>query len=451
VSEKPRLGEGAREVARRVLRRVRCDGAYANLVLSAELTGTGPRLDPREAGLATELVYGVLRHRRRLDHALGRVCDRPLSRVEDDLLDVLRVAAYQLLLLDRVPAHAAVNDAVESVRLGRGKAPAGFVNAVLRKLKPACLDADLPDDALIRLAVSTSLPTWLARRWSRQLGPEEAKDLGLALLKRAPLTARLNPLRGSEEAANKALEAEGAALKTGRWVPGAVSFTGLANPFGATSYLEGRWTIQDEAAQLVAHLMAPEPGMTVLDACAGVGGKATHLAAHMENRGTVICLDRSERKLALLSEHCLRLGVTCCEARKGDLLDPGALDGVQAQRVLVDAPCSGLGVLRRHPELKWREPPDIEALARLQKEMLTRAAEAVAPGGELVFAVCTTTEEEGPAQLAWARQALPTLRPAPPPKQGPLADLATPDGAVALWPHRHGCDGFFMARFIKQR
>lgn len=451
MTDQPRPGGSARDVTRRVLRRVRRDKAYANLVLSAELAGLGPRIDPREAALATELVYGVLRHRRRLDHALGRVSSRPLSRIEEDLLDALRLAAYQLLLLDRVPAYAAVNDAVEAIRLGRGKDAAGFVNAVLRKLRPEHLDADLPDAPMIRLAVSTALPTWLAKRWSRQLGHDEAHDLGLALLERAPLTARLNPLRGDRDAALAGLEAEGAALIPGRWAPDAVSLSALNDPFRSGSYLEGRWTIQDEAAQLATLLLAPEPGMTVLDACAGVGGKATHMAASMEDRGQVICLDRSERKLELLVDHCRRLGVSCCQPLHSDLLAPGALDGIRAHRVLVDAPCSGLGVLRRHPELKWREPPDIQALALLQRELLERAATALAPGGELVYAVCTTTQEEGPDQLAWAREALPSLRPVPPPPRSPLANLAGPDGAVALWPHRHGCDGFYMARFINQR
>ena len=433
--------------ARELWRRVRRDGAYANLTLAGELARA--RLEPRERGLATELVYGVLRHRRRLDHCIAAHSDRPLSRVEDDLLDAMRVAAYQLLLLRRVPAHAAVNDAVEAVRRGRGKGPAGYANAVLRKVAHAELDTNLPDEPVLQVALRGSLPTWLAKRWLRRLGAEEAAALAASLLERAPLTVRTNLARGTLEALEESLAAEGASVTRGRLVPGALHLEGMPDPFRSATYLEGLWTVQDEAAQLAALMLDPQPDETVLDACAGVGGKATHLAALMQDRGQVVCADRSQRKLELLQEHAMRLGLTICAARPGDLLAPGALDDVTADRVLVDAPCSGLGVLRRHPELKWRaERPDFDGLVRLQRQLLERAVGALRPGGVLVYAVCTMTRAEGPEQAKGLVERHPDLRQVAPPPA--LAALAGPDGALTLWPHRHGCDGFYLARFARE-
>ncbi len=439
------MPDTARQVCRRVLRRVRRDQAYANLALAGELERA--RLSDRERALATELVYGVLRHRRRLDHCLARRSDHPLSKVEDDLLDIMRVGAYQILMLERVPAHAAVNDAVAAAREGRGKGPAGYANAVLRHLSQDDLDADLPDEPVLALAVAGSLPTWLAKRWRRQLGHEEAGALAASLLERAPLTVRVNTLKTSLEEAQARLEGEGARVSRGSLAPASFSLEALGDPFRTLSYLEGLWTVQDEAAQLAAAALGPRPGMRVLDACAGVGGKSTHLAALMGDEGEVICADRSERKLGLLREHCLRLGLTSCEPMVADLSQAGALEGVLVDAALVDAPCSGLGVLRRHPELKWRPVrPAFEELVQLQRALLEQAVGTLRPGGTLLYAVCTTTVEEGPDQATWLRERFPGLRPAPP-TDGPLAALAGPDGDIALWTHRHGCDGFYMARF----
>lgn len=440
-----RRARTARSIAREVLARVRRDGAYANLALSATLRRSGA-IPAVERALATELVYGVLRHQRRLDHALGRHAREPIDRLDPETLEALRVGAYQLLMLERIPAYAAVDDAVEAIRLARGKARAGFANAVLRRLGPADLETGLPDEESERLAVTCSLPSALAERWVRELGAKEAEALGRSLLERAPLSARVNRLRASVASARAALEAEGASVEPGRFLEGAIRIAGLPDPFSSKSFLEGLWTAQDEAAQLPALALAPRPEERVLDACAGVGGKSTQLAALMEDRGEVLCVEPSERKLELLREHCLRLGVSCCREQRGDLREL-ALSSGGFDRVLVDAPCSGLGVLRRHPELKWRGQSDPEPLVRLQRELLAAAARWLRVGGVLVYSVCTVTEEEGPAQLAALLAARPELAPDP----FELAAATGPTTAVTIWPHRHGSDGFFIARVRRQR
>jgi len=443
MSERPPSTTSARSVARQVLARVRRDGAYANLTLSAELR-RARGLPAAERGLATELVYGVLRHQRRLDHALARHLRQPIDRLDPESLDALRLAAYQVLLLDRIPAYAAVDDAVTAVREARGPRLAGVANAVLRKLRPEDLSRDLPDDPGARLAVECSLPEALASRWVAELGLEEARQLGNRLLERAPLTARVNTLKIESGKLVASLAADGTQAEPGRWAPEALHLATGADPFLSPSYLEGLWTAQDEAAQLIAHLVDPQPGERVLDGCAGVGGKSTHLAALMGDRGRVLCVDPSPRKLELLREHCLRLGVKSCEAIQADLRRSEALRPASVDRVLVDAPCSGLGVIGRHPELKWRLDLDhLPELVSLQRELLEAALRWLRPSGVLVYSVCTTTDEEGPEQLAWLRQAHPEL------ELDPRARGAVPideNGALRLWPHRHGTDGFFAAR-----
>ena len=471
---------GAREVARDVLRRVRREDAYATLALDAALRRHD--LPPAERGLATELVYGVLRHRRRLDHAVGRHAARGLGRVDDDVLDLLRLAAYQILLLDRVPAHAAVDHAVGAVRGLRGQEVAGFANAVLRKLTARDLTLDLPRDPVQRLALEGSLPDPLARAWAEQIGQEQAEQLARALLERAPITLRVNTLKGDTVTLQARLEAEGASVGPGRWLGPALRVVSARGLFQLPSHRDGLWSVQDEAAQLAALALDPRPGETVLDACAGVGGKSMQLAALMQDRGKVICVDVSARKLELLEAHGVRLGVSCCEIRPGDLrqMAPCTVD-----RALVDAPCTGLGVLRRHPELKWRSGAGLDALARLvplQRELLEAAVSGLRPGGVLVYGVCTTTAEEGEEQLAWLRGRHPDLAPDPIPDAVPRALLggalragpanATSEplvhdgglpvngapptgrrapGVLRLWPHLHDTDGFFIARLRRMQ
>ncbi len=437
---------GARAIARQVLSRVRRDGAYANLALSAALARAGA-IAPAERGLATELVYGVLRHQRLLDHALSRHAREPLEKLDAETLEAMRLAAYQLLMLERVPAYAAVDDAVEAVRTARGKARAGFANAVLRRLARGDLEAALPEDPAARIALACSLPDALAARWVAELGAAEAEALGRSLLERAALSLRVNRLRATPASARAALEAEGAQVEAGRLVEGALRIAGLADPFVARSFLEGLWTAQDEAAQLPALALAPRPGERVLDACAGVGGKATQLAALLEDRGEVVCVDVSARKLELLREHCLRLGVSCASTREADLRGLAApAEGVD--RVLLDAPCSGLGVLRRHPELKWRAGAlGSEGLLRAQRELLDAAASWLRVGGVLVYSVCTVTEEEGLAQV----RALLARRPELALDPFELAGLEGSESCRTIWPHHHGTDGFFLARLRRER
>ncbi|HEY1815014.1 MAG TPA: transcription antitermination factor NusB [Kofleriaceae bacterium] len=420
----------ARELARRVLERIDRDRAWATPTLDGELARAG--LDDRDRRLASELVYGVLRHRARIDRALGAHAD--LSRTPPRVVVALRVAAYQLLLLDRVPPYAAVDDAVGAARAVGGAKLAGFANAVLRKLGPG-KEPPLPSPGPERVAAESSLPRWIVDELvaavagaapvgpigpigaigaggpvgpvgSGSAGAGEANDVGdevaaraAAFAQSAPLVARANRRRSSRAAVMELLATAGAAVRALDVAPEAFAIEGLGDPSRSPSFAGGLWTVQDAGAQLVGIVAAPRPGMRVLDACAGVGGKSTHLAELADDRAPIDAADRSTTKLALGVETAKRLGHTSIRTVACDLADPRAPIADAYDLIVLDAPCSGLGVLRRHPDAKWRlAASDVPRLAAVQAGLLDAVAPRLAPGGALVYSVCTFTRAEGPDQ-----------------------------------------------------
>jgi 16S rRNA (cytosine967-C5)-methyltransferase len=382
----------AREVARRVLDRVDKGGAWATLALDGELARAS--LDDRERRLASELVYGVLRHRTRLDRALS--AHASLSKTPPRVRTALRVATYQLLFLDRVPSYAAVDDAVTAARAAGGAKVAGFANAVLRKVVSAGEPA-LPADARARLEIEYSLPAWIADELAAAGG---TADTAAAFAQPAPLVARANRLRATRDAVVDTLRAAGATAEPIELAPEAIRVGELGDPSRSPSFTAGEWTVQDTGAQLVGHVAAPRPGTRILDACAGVGGKTTHLGELSGNAADIDAADQSRTKLELCTQTAARLGVTRIRTHLVDLLDRQAPLAPAYDLVVVDAPCTGLGVLRRHPDAKWRlAADDVPRLARLQAQLLDALAARVAPGGALVYSVCTFTRAEGPDQI----------------------------------------------------
>ena len=436
----------ARAAAARVLERVATDAAFADVALDAEL---GERkLSPRDSGLATELVFGTLRWQRYLDWILAPHSKRRLATLDARVLAVLRMTVYQLVFLERVPAFAAVNDAVTLAPRTPGVKP--FVNAVLRSFtrrgarerEPAP-----PRDPTEALATRCSFPTWLATRWVARFGREEAEALMRAFNERAPLTLRANTLRTTRDALGARLAAEeGLAWRPTAWAPEGLVVTAPGGAPGAwRAFAEGAFAVQDEASILVGHLLAPRPGETVADVCAAPGTKTTHLAQLMEDRGRVLALDPAPARLARVREAAARLGMASVEALDGpvEALAPRFREACDA--VLVDAPCSNLGVLRRNPEVKWRrQPADLAPSALRQGRILTAAGAMVRPGGRLVYATCSLEPEEN-AEVARAFLAAhPGFGPDPP-ADFPLP--LDPDGVLRCLPHRHGTDGFTAVRF----
>lgn len=421
-----------RELAVRVLLRVLQQGAWASRALDAELAD----LSREERALATELVYGVLRHRTRLDRALDRCTRRGLGHLDAESHMALLVGAYQLLRLDRIPAFAAVDEAVGFLRRRRSAKIAGFANAVLRRLsregEPAVVS--LSENPTRHLVEAESLPEWLARKMIDELGVQEAVALARAQNLPASVVLRTNTRRITVDALIEFLHGivPQAELKVGRLAPEAIGATGLGASHELGAYADGLFSVQDEAAQLVSHIVAPAAGWRVLDACAGVGTKSTHLATLMDNQGCVDAIDVDARRIARARAACERLGLSIVNTTQADLVD---WPGRDYDAVLLDAPCSGLGVLRRHPEAKWRVvAEDLSKFGVRQEQLLAHAAERVRPGGVLVYSVCTfdTDETTAPVERFLKTHVGFTL-----------------EQERRTWPQRDGTDAFYIARLAR--
>jgi 16S rRNA (cytosine967-C5)-methyltransferase len=432
----------------RVLERVERTRAYADLALHGALARSD--LSAADRALATELVYGTLRWRGRLDHLLAQVLDRDLAKLEPLVLSILRTAAYQLVMTDRIPPSAAVDQAVRCARAaGVGRA-SGLVNAVLRRLADAREDATWPDveeDPVGHVTHALSFPVWIAERWIDAYGVEDAVALARASNDVPPRTVRVNRRVTSPEALLASLQERHPGARRCAHAPDGVTLDQRGHPGADPLFLQGAYTVQDEASQLVVELLDPRPGERILDACAAPGAKATAAAERVGEGGAVLALDRHARRLGLVRRDARRLGLGNLETEERDasrpLADLGAFD-----RVLVDAPCSGLGTLRRNPDARWRvDPRDTERLARVQLAILRQAASVVRPGGCLVYSTCTMLPEENEAVveafLAETGDFRRVGREALPESVRPLADE---QGALRTAPHRHGTDGFFAVR-----
>ena len=427
--------DDARSIAHEILVRVETEDAFADVLLAHRLSAAA--LAPSDRGLATELVYGTLVWQGRLDHHLRGLLHEPLEGLDPPVRAALRMGLLQLLHLDRVPAYAAVDG---SVRLA-GRRAGGLVNAVLRRAARAGRTGlVLPEtgDPLARLAVEWSHPRWLVERWVRELGARETTALLEANTRPPRLALRPNPRRTSRDALRATLAGAGVSTEPGH--ANALVVTGNAGRLRELpAYRDGLFSFQGEASQLVADLVDVQPGSRVLDACAAPGQKTLAIAERLAPGNAVVALDRNRRGLGRLRAEATRLGLDVLVAQ-ADARQPPTTHRLDA--VLVDAPCSGLGTLRRHPELKWRRhPDDVPRLAALQRELVDAAASLVRPGGLLVYAVCTRTRDETTDVIAALLAAQPRF--VVEPLAGPAIDA---DGMLRTAPHTHGLDGFFAAR-----
>ena len=424
--------------------------------LPRALAGTrDPLADDRDRALVTELAGGTLRWLAALDHVVGRAADRPVARIDDDVLTVLRLGAYQLLHLDRVPAAAAVDESVRLVRrIGKSSA-AGFVNAVLRRLAAARERPGLPpppgesgnrEARLAYLSVTGSHPRWLVERWLDRHGLHAVADWVRFHNAAPPLTLRANRLRTTREELAGQLAEHDVRTEPTRFARDGLTVV-AGNPYRTPVAGRGLFLAQDEASQLVAELLGGRPGERILDACAAPGGKTTAIAGALDRRGLLVAGDLRTARLRLLGGTLAAMGATDAAIVRLDLRR-GVPFGPVFDRVLVDAPCSGLGVLRRDPEIRWRRRPgDLPRFAAAQLSMAGHAAAAVRPGGVLLYATCSSEPDENEEVVAAFLDAHADFEVTSPDRTGPVAPglraVLDDRGRLSTTPFDHGLDAFF--------
>ncbi len=439
----------AREAALQVLYACERQGEWSDEVLRRQLHRDVP--DPRDAALATRLCFGVQQNRTLLDFYLSAFCSRSLKRLETRVRLILELGAFQLLFLDRVPHRAAVDTAVSLARAHSAspRTPA-LVNAVLRALERSL--ADLPplprEDPLEELSLRWSHPRWLTETFAGLFGLEGAAALLEADNAPVPLQAQHNPLRGSRQQLVSALEDSGARVEPHPWLEGCFLLSGSGDLENSRPFREGRFYVQDPAARLAVLAADPRPGMRVLDVCAAPGGKSFACAISMENRGEILACDLVPSRVARIRSGARRLGLSCITPRQQDGRTPDPLWQGAFDRVLVDAPCSGLGVIRKKPDIRWRDPRSLEDLPRLQGQLLESASRCVKPGGVLLYSTCTLLPRENGevADAFLARH--PDFHPRPFSLPGPAGRAE--GGRVTLLPHVHGTDGFFICTLERE-
>jgi 16S rRNA (cytosine967-C5)-methyltransferase len=437
----------ARALALGVLLRVEKDSAHADVALSAALATAG--LPTRDRALASRLVYGTLAWQGRLDWQLAHLANRDPATLDPHVRSALRLGLYQIALLDRVPDHAAVTTSVELTKR-HVPAASGLVNAVLRRATRERARLPLPDasvDPTAHLATALSHPRWLVERWQTRFEPTALHALLAADNEAAPTVLRARP--GDRDALAARLTTAGFPSTPCRFGPDAVRVR-AADPHRLPGWADGAFSVQGEASQLVARLLDPHPGMRVLDACAAPGGKTTYAAELMGDRGLVVALDHRRRGARAVAGNARRLGLRSIaplvlDARAaGAAFVPGTFD-----RILVDAPCSGFGTLRAHPEIRWRRTPaDLTRLAAQQRAILEAVTPLLRPDGVVVYATCTLIREENEDVAGDWLTAHPELARENAADHLPESAHALVDehGALATLPHRDDLDGFFAVR-----
>ncbi len=436
-----------RELALKILYDVEKNGAYLNISFQNHTEAGG--LADRDAALVKELTYGVLKYKLTLDAVIARFSSVKIRKLAPFVLCILRLGLYQLYFMDKIPESAAVNESVKLAGRYAGKSR-GFVNAILRKAagEPLSLpEGDSPEALSVRYSHPVSLVLWLKETF----GDEKAEAL-LCENNCAPAVCiRANALKTTADALKKRLDDEGISARKGTLTDCALLLDG-GGIGKLPSYHEGLFTVQDQSAQLAALALLPEPGDTVFDVCAAPGGKTTHLAELMENKGDILALDLYAKRLESVEKTAQRLGIDIIKTCEADASRYPFLK--QADKILIDAPCSGLGVIRRRPDIKYKpELTDFDELVAIQKTILEHCAAFLKPGGTLVYSTCTVNPAENEMQVAefLKNHADFSLEPVDNPHILGAAREILSGGMGTFYPEAEGGDGFFIARLKKEQ
>jgi 16S rRNA (cytosine967-C5)-methyltransferase len=437
---------GPRGTAVKILNRVERTDSYLDKLLDAELR-TADTSDVDKSLLA-EIVHGVMRWQGRLDWILNGFTHGNFSKSEVNVKNALRVALYQILFLTHVPHYAAVNEAVEFIKRIRGPKLADFVNAVLRNIIRTIDGIHYPkeeDDPTQYLAVYYSHPQWMVRRWLQRFERPELEKFLTANNEVPGLTLRINKLKIQPSEFLTLLDKQHVSYQGSNLIDYFLKVRSLSGISQMNIFQSGFFSIQDESAALPVLLLDPRPGELIVDLCAAPGGKTTFIAELMTNKGSIIAVDKYESKLKLIQTSCARLGITNVEVKIADATE---VELPPADKILVDAPCSGLGVLRKKPDIKWkRQPDDITRLIVIQSRLLDNAVRLLRPGGVIVYATCTTEPEENILLIRSFLERHPDFR-LDPASNFVNKVVVAEDGSVQTFPHRHQVDGSFAVRLV---
>lgn len=436
----------AREAALITLTACERQGAWSDGYLKKTLREQ--ELDKRDAALASRLCYGVLQNRLLLDWQLARFCNRKLEALEAPVLCGLRAAVYQLLFLDKIPPSAAVNEAVElTKKYCRNPRAAGMVNGILRAM---LRQGELPEpeghDKVETLSLKYSHPLWLVEEFMAALGPEGAEALLAADNLQPPTAAQVNLLRTDPNRLAEELRGEGVEVTPHPWMPGCLLLSGSGDLERLASFREGRFYVQDPAAWLAVAAAGIKPGQRVLDCCAAPGGKSFAAAIELGNRGEVISCDIHPHKIKLLQVGRDRLGLSVISPCLQSAAEFREEWSDRFDAVIVDAPCSGLGIIRKKPDIRYKDPKALEGLPRVQRAMLGNCARYVRPGGVLVYSTCTVLQRENEDVMDEFLAEHPRFAPEP----FTLPKFGEQPGRITFWPHIHGTDGFFVAKLRRK-
>lgn len=462
------MAQNAREIALKILYEIDKNQAYSNISLNRNLEAS--ELQGADRALVTELVYGTVKWKGKLDYIISQFSKVKMNKLSVWILNILRLGAYQILFMDRIPVSAACNESVKLARKYGHNASSGFVNAVLRKISSVkapdtdgqinqgaeVLAIKYPDknkEPVKHLAVKYSHPEWLVDKWIKEFGFDFTEGLLQSNNETPELNVRVNSLKTNVDELTRILKDESVEVNSGKYLPDALTITNSQSLSNLNAFKEGLFQVQDESSMLVAYVVNPNPGELVLDLCSAPGGKTTHMAQKMNNKGKIIACDVHTHKLDLVLDNAKRLGINIIKTLELDARIPLKEYFNKADKVLVDAPCSGLGIMKRKPDIRWaRTKEDISGIIRLQEAILNNASKYVKAGGALVYSTCTIGSEENIDVInSFLNKnsdfTIDNLTPYLPVK---LKEFVTEKGCLELYPNIHKIDGFFICRMTKK-
>lgn len=430
-----------REKVTQILTDIEKDDTYLQLALKKELD----TLEVKDKGFANELIYGTIKWRLRLDYVLDQFSKTPVKKMKPFIRQLMRMSVYQILFLDKVPASAAINEAVKIMHKRKMSNLSGFVNGVLRNI-----DRNKSEITYPNLSVYYSIPEWIITRWMKYYGEMETKAICESLSQRARVCIRINNLKTTKDKVKALLSEEGITVLEEGFLPESLYIHAPNGIHHSPSFKAGLWTVQDESAMLVGHVLGPEKGDEILDVCSAPGGKTVHLAELMQNEGHIIGADVHEHKIELIEKNAKRLGASIVEGKLQDGMLINEDWKEKFDKILLDAPCSGLGIIKRKPDIRYaKDETAIRDINNIQRKLLKNAINYLKKDGILVYSTCTLTQEENQNMVEYALSLGLQLDAIPYDMPACLKPYIKDNAYIEILPHVTDTDGFFMARFRK--